>query len=131
MVGWSICETWTCAEDRRYVTCMVRKNGIEVYHCYLRSLRNIRPDFITRESERGISAWAAQTGFQRVEVPWMWRQFLLCAPKLDWLEDSIANLPRHLAIGTIDSLGPVGGMAAVQRYCYADFWVAGFGLLCN
>lgn len=89
-----------------HVRCI--KNGIEVYPFYLRSLRNIRPDFITREDDRNIQLWATEEGFSRIEKPWWWEQFLACAPKLDWVEDRIVNLPRLLKIGTMDGLGRVG-----------------------
>ena len=77
------------------------ENGIEVYPFYLRSLRNARPDFITRESEREISLWAERAGYSRVSLPWWWASFLECAPRLDWVEERVANLPKHLDYGEI------------------------------
>ena len=67
----------------------------------------MRPDFITSESEHEIQNWAARAGFKQADKHWRWGQFLLCAPKLDWVEDRIANLPRQLPIGTVDLLGPL------------------------
>ena len=78
-----------------------------MYPYFLRSLHSIRPDCITRSTEREIVARAEGKGFQQVGKPWWWKQFLACAPKLDWMEDRLINLPLHLAIGTIDCLGLV------------------------
>ena len=49
-----------------------------------------------------------KTDFKRAELLWCWKQFTLCALKLDWLEDRLVNFPRHLAIDAISSLGSVG-----------------------
>ena len=84
------------------------KNGIEAYPFYLRSLHNVRPDFITREDERNIALWAAEEGFNRAGKQWWWKQFLACAPKLDRIDGRIVNLPRMLKIWTMDGLGRVG-----------------------
>ena len=83
------------------------ENGVEVYLFYIRSSRNIRPDFTTRESEHEVARWANQHGFSQVEIPSWWKQFLSRAPKLGWLESPMANLPRHLDTGAIGRLGPV------------------------
>ena len=90
-------------------TCHARcvKNGIEVYPFYLRSLRNIRTDFIARESEQEASSWADRNGFHQAATPCWRKQFLACAPKLVRLEDRILNLPSHLVADTIDKLGHV------------------------
>ena len=84
------------------------KNGIESYPYYLRSLRDIRPDFVTRENRHNVDMWAHETGFIEVAKPWRWKQFTSCAPKLDWLEDRVVNLPRHLKIGNTSCLGLYG-----------------------
>ena len=85
----------------------VWKNGIEVYPFYLRSLRNIRPDFITRESGYEVHSRAEAAGFTQFEKPWRRPQFLACAPKLDWLEDRMLYLPRNLKFDTLNVLGKV------------------------
>ena len=83
------------------------KNGIEVYPFYLRSLRNIRPDFISRESNHDIECWATRAGYTRVEKPWWWKPFVACAPKLDWLMDRVLTLPKELSIDDMERIGKV------------------------
>ena len=83
------------------------KNGIEVYPFYLRSLHNIRPDFISRESKHDIDCWATAAGYTQVEKQWRWKSFLACAPKLDCLEDRVVNLPKEMSFDTIGKIGKV------------------------
>ena len=83
------------------------ENGIEVYPFYLGSLRNSRPDFITRESDRGSSLWAERAGYSRVLRPWWWTSVLECAPRLGRIEDRVVNFPQHLNYDAIGLIGPV------------------------
>ena len=46
------------------------ENGVEVYPLYLRSLRNSRPDFATRESKHEIALRAEREEYKRVGRPW-------------------------------------------------------------
>ena len=78
-----------------------------MYPFYLGSLRSIIPDFISRESKHDIDCWAETAGYTQAEKPRRWTSFAECAPKLDWLEDRIVHLPRHLSFDTICRLGEV------------------------
>ena len=83
------------------------KNGLAVYPFYLRSVRNVRPDFITRESEREISLWAGSSGYKRIGRPWRWESFIAYAPRLNWIEDRVVNIPRKLNAEAPQQMGPV------------------------
>ena len=86
---------------------MVRGKWNRSVSFYLRSLRNIRPDFITRESGYEVHRWAESSGFTQAEKPWRWPQFMAYAPNLDWLEDRVVYLPRHLKFDTLNVIGKV------------------------
>ena len=61
---------------------------------FLRSLRNISADFITRAQPSEIERWAASRDFKKVTMPWRRKDFLRGIPKIDWFTEGVER-PRY------------------------------------